>query len=81
MTAQPMPGHWLNQQEYAQQQVVESFGNRLFQLAQQCLTHTYRVVYRICELENIDYLVLRYLNSGDLTYIEFSDEWLFDGEV
>jgi hypothetical protein len=38
------------------------------------------VVFRFCDLENIEYLVLRYLNTGTLPCEEFSEEWLFDGE-
>jgi len=76
-----MPGHQLTQSKYALQQVVEHFGNLLFTLEEQSLTHTYRVVIRFCELKNIDYLVLRYLNSGALPFEEFSEEWLFPGEV
>jgi len=69
-----MPGHRYTQSEYALQQVVESFGNLLFSLEEQCLTHTYRVVYHFCELESIDYLVLRYLRTGLLPFEEFSPE-------
>ena len=43
--------------------------------------HTYRVVFRFCQLEGIDYLVLRYLNTGALPFEEFSEEWLYNGEV
>jgi hypothetical protein len=45
------------------------------------LTHIYAVVFRFCQYENIDYLVLRYLNTGALAFEEYSEEWLFDGEV
>jgi len=43
--------------------------------------HTYRVVFRFCQLEGIDYLVLRYLNTGALPFEELSEEWLYDGEA
>jgi len=76
-----MPRHRYTQAEYALQKVVESFGNLLFELAEHHLTHTYAVVLRFCQLENIDYLVLRYLNTGALPYEEFSEEWLYDGEA
>ena len=76
-----MPGHQYTPAEYALQKIVESFGNLLFELAEYHLTHTYTVVFRFCQLENIDYLVLRYLNTGTLHYEEYSEEWLFDGEV
>ena len=69
-----MPGHKYTQSEYALQQVVESFGNLLYSLEEQRLTHTYRVVFRFCELENIDYLVLRYLHTSLLPFKEFSEE-------
>ena len=76
-----MPGHHLTQQEFALQYIVESFSNLLFELAEQRLPHTYHGVFCFCELENIGYLVLRYLNTGKLLFKEFSEEWLFDGEV
>ena len=63
------------------QQIVELFGNLLFSVEEHRLTHTYRVVLGLCELENIDYLVLRYLRTGLLPFEEFSDEWFFDDEV
>jgi len=69
-----MPGHRYTQSKYALQQVVETFGNLLFTLEEQRLTHTYRVVYHFCELENIDYLVLRYLRTGLLPFEEFSED-------
>jgi len=80
MTTHYVPGHRLTQSEYALQQVVESFGNLLFSLKEQRLTHTYRVVFHSGELENINYLVLRYLCTGALPFEEFSEEWLFNDE-
>ena len=76
-----MPGHRYKPAEYALQRIVESFGNLLFELAEHRLTHPYAVVYRYCELENIDYLVLRYHNTGALPFEEFSEEWLNDREI
>jgi hypothetical protein len=76
-----MPGHQYTQAEYALQQKVESFGRLLSELEEHRLGHTYAVVFRWCQLENIDYLVLRYINTGALPYEEFSEEWLFDGEA
>jgi hypothetical protein len=76
-----MSGHEFTPAEYAVQRVVESFGNFLFELAEHCLTHTYAVVFRFCQLESIDFLVLRYLNTGALPYEEFSKEWLFNREA
>jgi len=76
-----MPGPQYTPAEYALQKIVESFSNLLSELAEHHLTHTYGVVCRFCECENIDYLVLRYLNTGALPFEEFSEEWLFEGEV
>jgi hypothetical protein len=76
-----MSGQRLTQSEYALQQVVELFGNLLIQLEEAHLTHTYQTVLRCCQLENIDYLVFRYLNTGALRFEEWAEEWLFDGEV
>jgi hypothetical protein len=76
-----MPVHQYTPAEYALPRIVESFGNFLFALAEHQLTHTYNVVLRFCQLEDIDYLVLRYLNTGALHFEEFSEEWLFDYEV
>jgi len=75
-----MPGHRYTQSVYALQRNVESFGTLLVSLQDCHLTHTYRVVFRFCELEGIDYQVLRYLNTGALLFEEFSEEWLFHGE-
>jgi hypothetical protein len=36
--------------------------------------HTYAVVFRVCELENIDYLVLRYLNTGAIPLEEYFEQ-------
>jgi len=75
-----MPGHRYTQSEYALQQVVELFGNHLFSLHEHNLIHTYRVVFRFVQLENIDYLVLRYLNTSLVPFEEFSEDLLFDEE-
>jgi hypothetical protein len=45
------------------------------------LTHTYSVALNFILLENIEYLVQRYLNTGALPFEEFSVEWLIDGEI
>jgi hypothetical protein len=76
-----MPGHQYTQAEYALHQKVECFGRLLSALEEHRLPHIYAVVFRWCQLENIDYLVLRYINTGALPFEEFSEEWLFDGEV
>jgi len=71
-----MSGRHLTSSEYALQQIVILFGELLSQLAEACLTHIYRVVFRFWELENIDYLVLLYLNTGTPPFEEFAEEWL-----
>jgi hypothetical protein len=76
-----MFGHQYTQAKYALQKVVESLGNLLFELAEHRLHHTYPVVFRFGQLENSDYMVLRYLNTGALPLEEFSEEWLYNGEV
>ena len=74
-----MPGRRLTQSEYAIQTIVELFGNFLFSLHEHHLTHTYSVVLCFAELENIDYQVLRYLNTGLLPFEEFSEDPVLDG--
>jgi len=69
-----MPGLRYAQSEYALHQVVEAFGNLLYSLEEHRLTHTYQVVFHFCELENIDYLVLRYLRTSLLPFEEFSED-------
>jgi hypothetical protein len=64
MTRQSISGQHFTQTEYALQQVVKLFGDWLSQLNEARLTHTCHVVFRIYQLEDIDYLVLRYVNSG-----------------
>jgi hypothetical protein len=76
-----MSGRRLSQSEYALQRVVVLFGELLIQLVEAGLTHTYRDVIRYCELENIDYLVLRYVNTGAGPFEEWAEAWLYDGEV
>ena len=76
-----MPGRRLTRSEYALQQIVELFGNLLFSLDEHNLIHTYRVVFRFGQFESIDYLVLRYLNTGLLPFEEFSEDLLFDEEA
>jgi hypothetical protein len=76
-----MSGQRLSQSEYALQQVVVLFGKLRIQLDAAGLTHTYRDVLRYCELENINYLVLRYVNTDAGPFEEWAEEWLHDGEV
>jgi len=75
-----MPGHRYTPYEYALQKVVEIFGHLLFELQEQNLTHIYHVVLRFAQLENIDYLVLRYLHTGLLPFEEFSEGPRYDEE-
>jgi hypothetical protein len=75
-----MPGHYYTQAEYALQQIVECFSNMLFELAEHRETHSYAVVVCFCEQDSIDYVVVRYLNTGTLSSEEYSKEWLCDGE-
>ena len=81
MIGQHISGHHYVPAQYALQQIVEYLGNILFQLEAQYLTNIYQVVFCCCELENLDYLVLRYLITGGLPFKEFSEEWLFEDEV
>jgi hypothetical protein len=81
VTKRFMSGQHLTQSEYALQQTVGLFRDLLFQLEEAHLTHTYRVVFRFCQLENIDCLVLWHLNTDALPFEERAAEWLFDGEV
>jgi hypothetical protein len=76
-----MSGQSLTQSEYALQKIVKSSGDLLFQLVEAHLTHTYQVVFRFCQLENINYPMLRYLNTGALPFEEWAKEWLHDGEI
>jgi hypothetical protein len=76
-----MFGQHLTQSKYALQQVVQLFRNLLIQLEEAHISHTSQVVFHFCQLENIDYLVLRYPNTGALPFEEWAEEWLCDGEV
>ena len=76
-----MSGRRLSQSEYALQQGVVLSGELLIQLDAAGLTHTYRDVLRYCELENINYLVLRYVNTCAGPFEEWAEDWLHDGEV
>jgi hypothetical protein len=76
-----VPRHQYTPAEYALQQKVESFGRLLSELEEHHLTHIYAVVLLFCQYKNIDYLVLRYLNTGALPFEELSEEWLFNGGI
>jgi hypothetical protein len=45
------------------------------------LNHTYRDVLHICELKIINYLVLRYPNTGAPPFEEWAEKWLHSGQV
>jgi hypothetical protein len=45
------------------------------------LTRTYQDILHFGMLENIDYLVLRYLNTGASKFEKWLEDWLHDGEV
>jgi hypothetical protein len=81
VTRQHMSGKCLTQSKFPLEKTVELFGNLLFQLAEEHWIHTYQVVFRFCQLKGIDYLVLRYLNTGALPFEEWAEEWLHDGDV
>jgi hypothetical protein len=70
-----MSGQRLTQSEYALQKVVELFGNLLIQLEEAHLTHTYQMVSHFCQLGNIVYQGLTYLNTCALPFQEWAEEW------
>jgi hypothetical protein len=76
-----MAGYQYTPAEYALQHVVECFGILFSELAEQNVTHTSVVVFLFCHIENINYLVLRYLDTGALPFEEFSKVWLHNGEI
>jgi hypothetical protein len=76
-----MAGHQYKPAEYALQQVVERFGIMFSELAKHNVTHTCVVVFLFSQIENINYLVLRYLDTGALPFEEFSKVWLHNGEI
>jgi len=76
-----MSGQPLLNYEYALQQCVVLLGELLMKLEEAGLTNTYRDIFRFCNHENIDYLVLRYLNPGLPPFEEWAEEWLHEGEV
>jgi len=76
-----MPGHQYTPAEYALHQKVECFARLVSELDEHRLTRISAVVWVFCQLEGIDYLVRRYLNTGLLPFEEYSEEWLFDGET
>jgi len=75
-----MPGHRYTHTEYALQQTVELFGNLLFSLHEHNVHHIYQVVFLFVQLESLDYLVLRYLNTGLLPFEVFSEDRWYNEE-
>jgi len=73
-----MPGQRYTHSEYALQHTVELLGNHLYTLYEHNQIHIYRVVFRFTQLDGIDYLVVRYLNTGLLPFEEFSEDQSFD---
>jgi hypothetical protein len=63
------------------QQIIALFGELLSQLEELGLTCIYQDIFRVCELKNIGYMVLRYLNTGAPPFEEWAKEWLHKGEV
>ena len=76
-----MSGARLSRSEYPLHRVVVLFGELLIQLDEAGSTLTYRDVFRYCELENINFLVLRYVKTGAGPFEEWAEDWLHDGEV
>jgi len=74
-------GQRLTQSEYTLQQIIVLFRELLSQLVEVGLTHTYHDVFRVGELKYIDYVVLGYVNTGELPFKEWAEEWLHKGEV
>jgi len=64
VTGPYMAGHQYTPAEYTLQWILKSFGDLLFQSKEYQLAHMYHVVSCFCELQNVDYVVLRYLNTG-----------------
>jgi hypothetical protein len=71
----------LTQSEYALQQIVALFGEPLAQLPEAGVTRIYRHVFPFCELQNIDYLVFKYLITGLQPFEKWAEESLHEGQV
>jgi len=63
-----MSGRRLRESEYIIQQVILYFGELDFQLVKAGVNGTNREGLFLWELENIDCLVFRYLNTGELPF-------------
>jgi hypothetical protein len=57
------------------------FGVVLSLLAEGCLTWTYHDFFGICPLDNIDSMVLRFLNTGPPPFEELAEKLLDSAEV
>jgi hypothetical protein len=76
-----MSGRHLTQSEYALYQIVVLFGELLHQLEEAHLTNTDCVVFGFCKLENIDHLVLRFLNTVEPPFNKWAEEWLHNWQM
>ena len=76
-----MSGRQLSESECALQQIVVLFSELFSQLEEAGLICTYRDVFRFCDFDNIDYVVLRYLNTVLSPFEEWAEEWLQEWEV
>jgi hypothetical protein len=74
-------GQHLTQSAYTLQLTVGLFLKLHSQLEEASLTHTYRVVLHFCQLDNIDYLVLRYVNTSAPPFDQWAEEWLHEVEL
>jgi len=63
-----MPGQHYTPAEDALQMIVEIFRNLLSELKENHSTNTCRVVLLSWQLDNIDYLWLRYINTGGVPF-------------
>jgi hypothetical protein len=54
--------------------VVVLFGGSVCQLEHAGSTHAYGDVFHFCKLENIGYLMLKYLSTGEPPFEEWAEE-------
>jgi hypothetical protein len=76
-----MSGRQLTTSEYVQPQFTILSGELLIELEDTPLTHTKQVVLRFCQVENVHYQVVLYLNTGASRFEELAQEWLYDRQV
>ena len=81
VSRQRISGWRLTKSEYTLQLVIILFGKLLSHLAEAGFTCTDHNLCRICEIENINHLVLRYLNTGASPFQEWAEECLRKGKV